>query len=67
MYKLIEPQSCNIVAHAQLFQAHLYLFSALPKGAAPPMPLVLFKACKDVSAFTFITRLAEQGTQKGLL
>lgn len=48
VYRLIEPASSNTFARVQLFQAHLYLFSALPKGSAPPMPLALFKACKEV-------------------
>ncbi|BDA42152.1 probable RAP domain-containing protein, chloroplastic at C-terminar half [Coccomyxa sp. Obi] len=47
VYRLIDPASSNTFARIQLFQAHLYLFSALPKGAAPQMPLDLFKSCKD--------------------
>ncbi|CAL8468164.1 g7703 [Coccomyxa elongata] len=47
VYRLIDPASSNTFARVQLFQTHLYLFSALPKGAAPPMPLALFKSCKD--------------------
>ena len=50
VYGLIDPADSNTYARVQLFQAHLYLFSALPMGSAPPMPAALFKSCKDVSA-----------------
>ena len=35
-------------AKVQLYQAHLYLQAALPKGGAPEMPPALFRACHEV-------------------
>lgn len=58
VYRLIDPASSNTFARVQLFQTHLYLFSALPKGAAPPMPLALFKSCKDVSHLLYIVHFS---------